>query len=33
MENLKKMIENLYIECTEKMLQQFAVYMEGILER
>lgn len=32
MENLKKMIENLHIECTEKMLQQFAVYMEGILE-
>ena len=32
MENLKKMIENLHIECTEKMLQQFAVYMEGVLE-
>ncbi len=32
MENLKKMIENLHIKCTEKMLQQFAVYMEGILE-
>ena len=31
MENLKKMIENLHIECTEKMLQQVAVYMEGIL--